>query len=162
MPAVERRPQDWPWVVDVLNRLCDGVDAKIGLHFCLGTHYGNTAEVFQGMLDETLSHLYGSAIDQFVLDFALRGMQDVGAMAGLPEDKEVAVGVIDVRVMQVETPDEVAARIRKALEVVPAEQVWLTTDCGMRVLPRIVARQKLRALAAGAQIVRDELSGASG
>jgi 5-methyltetrahydropteroyltriglutamate--homocysteine methyltransferase len=159
MPAVERRPDDWPWVLDVLDRLCDGVDAKIGLHFCLGTHYGNTAEVFQGMLDETLSHLYGSAIDQFVLDFALRDMQDVGAMAGLPKDKEVAVGVIDVRVMQVETPDVVAARIRNALEVVPAEQMWLTTDCGMRVLPRIVARQKLRALVLGAQIVRDELGG---
>jgi 5-methyltetrahydropteroyltriglutamate--homocysteine methyltransferase len=113
------------------------------------------------MLEETLAHLYGSAVDQFVLDFALRDMQDVGAMDGLPQGKEVAVGVIDVRVLQVETPEVVAARIRKALEVVPAEQVWLTTDCGMRVLPRIVARQKLRALALGAQIVRDELGAGS-
>jgi methionine synthase II (cobalamin-independent) len=56
----------------------------------------------------------------------------------------------------------VAARIRKALEIVPAEQVWLTTDCGMRVLPRIVARQKIRALVAGAAIVRAELTGALG
>jgi 5-methyltetrahydropteroyltriglutamate--homocysteine methyltransferase len=162
MPAVEGRPGDWPWVVDVLNRVLEGVDARVGLHFCLGTHYGNTAEVFEGMLEQTLAQLYGSGIDQFVLDFALRDMQDVGAMSGLPEDKEVAVGVIDVRVLQVETPDVVAARIRKALEIVPAEQVWLTTDCGMRVLPRIVARQKIRALVAGAAIVRAELTGALG
>jgi len=158
MPAVEGRPQDWPWVVDVLNRVVDGVDATVGLHFCLGTHYGNTAEVFEGMLEQTLSQLYGSSIDQFVLDFALRDMQDVGAMAGLPDDKEVAVGVIDVRVLQVETPEVVADRIRKALEIVPADRVWLTTDCGMRVLPRIVARQKIRALVAGAAIVRAELT----
>lgn len=159
MPAVERRPENWPWVVSVLNRLFDGVDAHIGLHFCLGTHYGNTAEVFEGMLEETLEHLYGSAVDQFVLDFALRDMQDVAAVRNLPEDKEVAVGVIDVRVLQVETPEVVADRIRRALEFVAPERVWLTTDCGLRVLPRLVARQKLRALVAGASIVRAELTG---
>ena len=53
--------------------------------------------------------------------------------------------------------EEVAARIRKVIEVVPPERVYLTTDCGMKPLARIVARMKLKALADGARIVRKEL-----
>jgi methionine synthase II (cobalamin-independent) len=58
----------------------------------------------------------------------------------------------------IETPEEVAARIRKVLEVVPAERVYLSTDCGMKALPRIVARLKLKALADGARMVRQQLT----
>ena len=52
---------------------------------------------------------------------------------------------------------KIAERIRKVLSVVPAERVYLTTDCGMKPLPRMIARMKLQALANGAQIVRQEL-----
>jgi 5-methyltetrahydropteroyltriglutamate--homocysteine methyltransferase len=69
----------------------------------------------------------------------------------------VAIGVIDVRTTMVETPQQVADRIRKVIAVVPPERVYLTTDCGMKPLPRLVARMKLEALAKGAQIVRQEL-----
>jgi 5-methyltetrahydropteroyltriglutamate--homocysteine methyltransferase len=75
----------------------------------------------------------------------------------LPEDKEVAIGVIDVRTSMIETPEEVAERIRKVIAVVPPERVYLTTDCGMKPLSRIVARMKLKALAEGAAIVRKGL-----
>ncbi|HYZ26640.1 MAG TPA: hypothetical protein VE597_07015, partial [Geminicoccaceae bacterium] len=68
-----------------------------------------------------------------------------------------AIGVIDVRTSMIETPEEVAERIRKVIAVVPPERVYLTTDCGMKPLSRIVARLKLKALADGAQIVRQEL-----
>ena len=84
-------------------------------------------------------------------------MVDLAALKELPEDKEVAVGVIDVRTSMVETPEEVAARIRKIIEVVPPERVYLTTDCGMKPLSRMVARMKLKALTEGAKIVRKEL-----
>ena len=72
-----------------------------------------------------------------------------------------AAGVIDVRSLEIEAPEQVAERIRKVLRVVPAERVTLTTDCGMKQLPRVCAFQKLRALAAGAEIVRRELGAAS-
>ena len=75
---------------------------------------------------------------------------------GLPEDKEVAVGVLDIRTSMIETPQQVADRIRKVIEIVPPERVYLTTDCGMKPLARTVAKMKLRALVEGAQIVRDE------
>ena len=65
--------------------------------------------------------------------------------------------MVDVRTSMIETPEEIADRIRKVIEVVPPERVYLTTDCGMKPLARIVARMKLQALADGAAIVRKEL-----
>jgi len=81
---------------------------------------------------------------------------DLDALKSLPADKEVAIG-IDVRTTMVESPQQVAERIRKVLSVVPPERVYLTTDCGLKPLPRMVARMKLHALAQGAQLVRQEL-----
>ncbi len=92
-----------------------------------------------------------------MLDFANRNMIDIASLKSLPKDKEVAIGVIDVRTSMVESPEEVADRIRKVINVVPPERVYLTTDCGMKPLSRMVARMKLRALADGAAIVRKEL-----
>src|SRR5439155_20122221 len=97
-------------------------------------------------------------IDQFVLDYANRGMAGIDFLANLPQDKEVQVGVLDIRSMMIETPQQVAERARMVLEHVPADRVTLSTDCGMRPLPRMVARMKLKALTQGAQIVRGEVS----
>jgi 5-methyltetrahydropteroyltriglutamate--homocysteine methyltransferase len=157
IPITTGRDEDFAWVAETINRTVEGVDAKIAWHFCLGASYGNALEFFQGQLDKVLTNLWDVNVEQFVLDFALRGMRDVDVLARLPEDKEVAAGVIDVRVLHVETPEEVAERMRKVLEHVPPERVWFTTDCGMRVLPRLVAKEKLRSLVEGARIVLGEL-----
>jgi 5-methyltetrahydropteroyltriglutamate--homocysteine methyltransferase len=66
------------------------------------------------------------------------------------------VGCIDLNDMTVETPLQVAARIKRALPHVPKEQVILAPDCGMKYLPREVADGKLRAMVAGAQLLRAE------
>jgi 5-methyltetrahydropteroyltriglutamate--homocysteine methyltransferase len=100
-------------------------------------------------------------VNQFVLDFANREMTGIEALKALPKDKEVQVGVIDVRTSLIETPEQVAGRIRKVLQVVPPERVYLSTDCGMKPLPRLVAKLKLKALADGAAIVRKEIVGKS-
>jgi 5-methyltetrahydropteroyltriglutamate--homocysteine methyltransferase len=84
-------------------------------------------------------------------------MAGIEFLANLPADKTVQVGVVDIRTMMIESPEMVAQRARKALEHVPAERVTLSTDCGMKPLPRIVAKMKLKALADGAAIVRAEL-----
>ena len=107
--------------------------------------------------EAVLPHYYDLPIDQFVLDFANREMAGIECLKSLPKDKEVQVGVIDVRTNMVESPEQVAARIRKAISIVPPERVYLSTDCGMKALPRIVAKLKLKALAEGARIVRKEL-----
>lgn len=162
IPAISGKPDDAKWVVDVVNKTIDGVDAKIGWHFCLGNSYGNAnVSVFGGMLDRILPPLYETRVDTFVLDFALRGMSDIGILKGLPTDKEVAAGVIDVRTLQIESADQVADRMRAVLQVVPPERVYFTTDCGVRALPRIVAQEKLKSLARAATIVRKELTGSA-
>ena len=68
----------------------------------------------------------------------------------------VGLGVIDVKTADVEPPDLVASRIRRALEIVPAERLVINPDCGLRHLPADVARAKLRAMVAGAAQVRGE------
>ena len=70
------------------------------------------------------------------------------------EGKDVLVGAIDVATTSVETPEEVAATIREAPSFVPPERLYPCTNCDMVPLPREVARCKLRALAAGAAVVR--------
>ena len=158
LPLFTGNNDDFTWICDVFARCFDGVDAKIALHFCYGNAWGNQLEgLFPAGYEAVLPHLYDLPIDQFVLDFANRDMADIGALKGLPDDKEVGIGVLDIRTSMIESPEKVAERIRKVIDVVPPERVYLTTDCGMKALPRIVARMKLKALAEGAQIVRDEI-----
>jgi 5-methyltetrahydropteroyltriglutamate--homocysteine methyltransferase len=158
LPLFTGNNDDFRWIADIVRQCVDGVDAKIAWHFCYGNAWGNRlAGLFPAGYEAVLPYLYDVPIDQFVLDFANRAMVDIEALRSLPSDKEVAIGVIDVRTSMVETPEEVAARIRQVLAVVPPERVYLTTDCGMKPLARPVARMKLEALARGAQLVRQEL-----
>lgn len=76
----------------------------------------------------------------------------------LIRDKKVMIGAIDVATHTIETPEEVAATLRKALQFADAENIYTCTNGGMAPLPRQVARGKLRALSAGAEIVRHELT----
>lgn len=151
---------DYAWVRDVVNRVLAGCEAKTSWHFCFGNAWGNK---MQGMTAagyaEVLPHYYDVDVDQYVLDFACREMADAALLAGIPSEKTVAVGVIDVRTLEIEPPEHVAERIRKVLAHLEPERVWLTTDCGLKQLPRTCAAQKLRSLAAGAAIVRQELEG---
>jgi len=73
-------------------------------------------------------------------------------------DKQILLGTIDLSDMNVETPETVAARIRRALPFTSPDNIIVSTDCGMKYLPRAVADAKLRALVQGAAIVRAELA----
>ena len=159
LPLFTDDPKDYEWIADVMAQCVDGVDAKVAWHFCFGNAWGNALSgIFPTGYKTVLPYFYDVPIDQFVLDFANREMVDVDILKDLPEDKEVAIGVLDIRTTQIESPEQVAERIRKVVAVVPPERVYLTTDCGMKPLPRIVAKMKLHALAEGAAIVRKEIS----
>ena len=161
LPLFTGDEKDYEWIKDVIGRCCDGVDAKIGWHFCFGNAWGNDilSANFPEGYQTVLPHFFDTpGIDQFVLDYANRDMAGVDFLKNLPEDKEVQVGVLDIRSMMIESPEQVAERARKVLEHVSADRVTLSTDCGMKPLPRTVARMKLKALAEGAQIVRGEVS----
>jgi methionine synthase II (cobalamin-independent) len=159
LPLFTEDEGDYEWIADVIAQCVDGVDAKIAWHFCYGNAWGNRLSgIFPEGYEAVLPHFYDVPVDQFVLDFANRELADIGALNSLPEDKEVGIGVVDIRTTMIETPEEIADRIRRIIDVVPPERVYLTTDCGMRPLPRLVARMKLKALVEGASIVRGELS----
>jgi 5-methyltetrahydropteroyltriglutamate--homocysteine methyltransferase len=74
------------------------------------------------------------------------------------DDKQIMVGCIDLSDMRIETPERVAARIRRALPYVAKERVILAPDCGMKYLPREVAVGKLSAMVAAAQMLRQEFA----
>ncbi len=154
--------QDFAWVKRIVNRTLAGVTVRKSWHFCLGNVWGNR---MKGMTEDgyakVLPRYYDVGVDEFVLDFACREMKDAVILKDLPKDKSVAVGVIDVRSLEIEPPEQVAARIRAVLEHVPAERVTVTTDCGMKQLPRPCAQQKLRSLVEGARIVQSELGAAA-
>lgn len=158
LPLFTNDPADYKWIAEVIAQCVDGVDAKIAWHFCFGNAWGNALSgIFPTGYATVLPYFYDVPIDEFVLDFANREMVDVDLLKGLPEDKDVQIGVLDIRTMQIESPEQVADRIRKVINVISPERVTLSTDCGMKPLPRLVAKMKLKALAEGAAIVRAEL-----
>lgn len=148
---------DASWVIDVLNAWIDGVDAKIAWHSCLGAGYGNTFRTVEDALPRVLERWQGVKVEQHALDFALRDMADVRALKELEPDREVQAGVIDIRTLYIETDDEIVERIYKVLEYIEPERVYLSTDCGLKALPRFCAQEKLKALSRAATRVRSEL-----
>lgn len=152
--------KDYDWVTEIVDRTMSAVPAGVerAWHFCMGNAWGNKLEgMTAGGYREIMPHYHGAKVDAYVLDFACREMEDADLLRALPDDKQAHVGVIDVRTLEIEHPAQVADRVRKVLRHIDAERVTLTTDCGLKQLPRVVAIQKLRALVEGAEIVRREL-----
>jgi 5-methyltetrahydropteroyltriglutamate--homocysteine methyltransferase len=146
------------WGVGTLERAAQGLACTTAVHICYG--YGIKANIdWKQSLgaewrqyEQTFPLLAASAIRQVSLECANSRVPI--ELIALLEGKDVLVGAIDVATDRVETPAEVAATIGKALRHVPAERLYPCTNCGMVPLPRDVARGKLRALAAGAALVR--------
>jgi 5-methyltetrahydropteroyltriglutamate--homocysteine methyltransferase len=161
LPLFTNDEKDYDWIRDVIGKCCEGVDAKIGWHFCFGNAWGNDilSANFPEGYQTVLPHLWDTpGIDEFVLDYANRNMAGIEFLKTMPDHLELQVGVLDIRNMMIESPAQIAGRIRRVLEHVPADRVTLSTDCGMKPLPRMVAKMKLKALVEGAKIVRAEIS----
>jgi 5-methyltetrahydropteroyltriglutamate--homocysteine methyltransferase len=139
--------------VEAVNRALAGVRGTTALHLCFG--YAALVKDKPARGYSFLSELESSAADQISIE-AAQPKLDLGVLRAL-RTKTVLVGVLDLNDRNVETPHQVATRIRAALEVVPAERLIVTPDCGMKYLPRDVAFGKLQALVAGAELVRAEL-----
>ncbi|HZR98577.1 MAG TPA: methionine synthase [Chloroflexota bacterium] len=144
-------------MVALFNQAVEGVQAKLALHICFGTY--RKMPYAPRTYRPYLPVLRDARADHLVLEFANRLMAEIELWRELGGDRELGAGVIDVRNWYVETPEEVAALIRTALQHVPAEKLYLNPDCGLRRQARWVGYKKLQALAAGAAIVRRELTG---
>jgi 5-methyltetrahydropteroyltriglutamate--homocysteine methyltransferase len=124
-----------------------GIQANIDWKESLGSEWRQYEAIFPA--------LNASRIDQISLECAHSKVPL--SLLGLLKDKQVLVGAIDVASETVETPEEVAATLRAAMEFVAPERMIACTNCGMAPLPRAVAEGKLKALGAGAALLRKEL-----
>ena len=150
------------WGVAALDRAVEGLACKTAVHICYG--YGIKANT-------DWKKTLGGEWRQYELTFPLLAKSRIGAVSlecansrvpmsliGLLDGKDVLVGAIDVASERVETPEDVATVIRDAMKHVKASQIFPCTNCGMVPLDRELARAKLRALGAGAALVRRELA----
>lgn len=149
-------------IAKLFNAVVDGVEkpahAEIWCHLCFGNFVGRpyARRDYTSVIDAIAAF----QVDQVHMEFAgveMNGVEVVGAIARA--FKRVSVGVVDVKLHQIETPEEVAARIRKTLRHISADKLAVAPDCGFSQTPRAGARGKAVALVAGAEIVRAEIAG---
>jgi len=139
------------------NLATEGVRARLAFHICFGNRFGRSrfdrsyAPYFPGLLK--------ARAEQFVLEFASRELSELELWKKHGDGRELGAGVMDVKGFSQDTPEEVARRIRRVLDVCPAERLTVNPDCGFGWSPRYMCNQKLRALAGGAALVRKELTG---
>jgi 5-methyltetrahydropteroyltriglutamate--homocysteine methyltransferase len=149
------------WGVKALERAAQGLSCTTAVHICYG--YGiaanidwkKTLGVEWRQYEKVFPALARSSIDQVSLE-CIHSHVPPDLMA-LLKGKDVMVGVIDVASDQVETPEEVADTIGRALQFVPREHLIACTNCGLAPMSRVVAEAKLRALADGAALARRRL-----
>ncbi len=138
--------------VTALNRALEGVTGTTAVHICFG--YGAlVAGRPEGY--SFLPELAETSANQVSIETAQSGL-DCSVLKKLPQ-KTIILGVLDLSTHIVETPEEVAARIRRALPHVDAERLIIAPDCGLKYLPHAAAFGKMKAMVDGAAIVRQEL-----
>jgi 5-methyltetrahydropteroyltriglutamate--homocysteine methyltransferase len=148
-------PEDLPWAVKAINAAVEGVDAHVTLHICYGNRYGKPS--FEGSYRYLFPTILEARVHALSLEFARRGEEDLQLFKEFKAPFTLGLGVIDVKTQEIEPPALVADRIRRALEVVPAERLVINPDCGCVHLPRDVAFNKLIAMVEGTKMVRAEL-----
>ncbi|MFN8525831.1 MAG: hypothetical protein U0821_22245 [Chloroflexota bacterium] len=158
-PFLAGYPEDVDLAIRAVNLVFEGVDGpRRALHICYGNRYARPA--WEGHYDFLFPRVLDAHIDQLVLELARRGDEDLALFRRYPNDRlALGLGVIDVKSLQVEPADVVAARIRHGLDVLPPDRLLINPDCGLRHVPPDVARAKLRAMRAGADLVREEVLG---
>ncbi len=139
----------------VINAVLAAAKGRTAVHICFGNNAGRP--IVPRRHAPLLTAIERLACDQLILEFANREMAEVEILERLATRFEIAAGVIDVKSFHVETPEETAARIKTVLRFVPVEKLSVTADCGFSALPRYIARDKLRAMVAGAKLVRATL-----
>jgi 5-methyltetrahydropteroyltriglutamate--homocysteine methyltransferase len=152
-PYMQARPDKARQIgLNGLKAALDGVKGTTAIHICFG--YAAIIHVRpEGY--SFLPELANSAVQQVSIEAAQSGL-DCAVLQKLP-GKTIILGVLDLSDMKVETPDVVAARIRRALPYVAADKIVVAPDCGLKYLPREVAFGKMQAMVEGAKIVRAEL-----
>ena len=147
-PAIHTRPgEDFELALEAMEIVTDGLSAYTVSHIC----YGDVPKIYPQVLE--------LAVDQ--LDLALKNEHFalLETFKQAPFTKDVGLGVVDAHSHRVESVEEVAEDIRKTLKVIPAQQIMISPDCGLKTRTIDETTGKLRAMVEGARLVRNELTG---
>ncbi len=142
---------------DIFNRTVEAVAGKCRLctHLCFGNYKGRAigprryAPMFPAFLD--------LKVDEMHLEMASREFAEIEVIGPITKRMDVAVGIIDVKSYSIETPEDVASRVRRCLEHAPADRLAFAPDCGLSQTARWAARQKLKNMVEGVKLVRKAL-----
>ena len=153
-PYMQARPEKArQYGLRALNRALEGISGTTAVHIC----FGYAAIIHQRPSGYSfLPELAGSPVQQVSIETA-QSKLDTAVLQKLP-GKKIMIGCIDLSDMRVETPQQVADRIRRAIKYVKPEDVIVAPDCGMKYLPRDVAYGKMKAMVEGAKLLRAEYS----
>ena len=149
--------EDTKCFVDIFNRTVAPVVGKCRLstHLCFGNYKGHAvgprqyAPMFPDFLDFD--------VDEIHLEMASREFSEIALIKEVAKVKDVAVGIVDVKSYYIETPDDIARRVRLCLEYAPAERLSFAPDCGLSQTARWASKLKLKNMVEGVKVVREEL-----
>lgn len=143
--------------LELYNATVAGVTAKIALHVC----FGNLGSRPRGprRYAPLFPAFHEARAEQFVFEFANREMKEIERLKDFCGDREVGLGVVDIKSFYVEPAEEIAARIREGLQYINPEKVWINPDCGFFQLPRWLTVLKLRRMVEASHLIRHELTG---
>jgi 5-methyltetrahydropteroyltriglutamate--homocysteine methyltransferase len=141
-------PSDGPMAAAAINCVLDAFAGTRAVHLCFGNYGGQTIQ--QGEWRALVDFLNRLHVDHLVLELAHRSAADLEALKEVDPRIRLGIGVVDVKVNHVETPEEIAATLERAESVLgPGRIGWIHPDCGFWMLKRSVADRKIEALAKG-------------
>ncbi len=147
-PALSTRPypEEAEMLKEALEYMVKGIEAKTIVHICFGR------------IEKILPYILDYPVDQFDLEFKNSDFRLLPYLKEYGYDKELGYGVIDVHTTQVETVEEVKKAIDDLMKlgILPPEKIYIDPDCGLKRLPRQVAKAKLRNMVEAARIAREE------
>ena len=141
-------PEDGPLAAQAINRVLDAFEGNTAVHFCFGNYGGQTIQ--SGKWEALISFLNALNADHLVLELAHRPADDLDALKEVDPRIGIGLGVVDIKVNHVETPEEIARNLEAAEAKLGAGRVrYIHPDCGFWMLKRTVADRKIAALAQG-------------
>ena len=150
-------PGEWEWAADAINLVLDAVKGMPAVHLCFGNYGGQSIQ--SGSWDQLINYLNALHVDHIVMENARRPINELAVFKELRPEIGLGLGVIDIKVNQIESADEIASAIERAENILGSGRItYINPDCGFWMLPRSVADGKIRALVEG----RDLYEGRTG
>ncbi len=145
---ISGHPEDSEWAAEAINHVLDGIRAEKAVHICFGNYGGQTVQ--RGLWRDLIPFLNSLRADHLVLEFARRGYEELPDFLELDAKIGLGVGVVDIKDNEIEKPELIARRTEQIVRTLGEGRLrYIHPDCGLWMLHRSVADQKLRALVTG-------------